>query len=225
MRLDGACGCAGSRAMADIWGAAAAGDVGEVQRLVGQDPGRLDARDGGGMTPLTLASREGHTGMVRWLVDNGAAINERTAGGLTALYYACFDGHAPVVKLLLERGADPTISTRGGMTPLVAASFGGHLEVVRLLLGLPSGQITVNHRNDHGQTALWWACYNGHGGVVRLLLESGADPPLETSSGTTPVAIAKEDNAARLAEGRRECLAALEVSFRLPLSSSLSPGC
>jgi hypothetical protein len=33
--------------MDDIWRAAKAGDVGEVERLVGQDPGLLDARDDG----------------------------------------------------------------------------------------------------------------------------------------------------------------------------------
>jgi hypothetical protein len=62
--------------MVNIWHAARAGDVGEVERLVGQDPGLLNARDGIGFTPLMLASRRGHVGVVRFLLDKGAAVNE-----------------------------------------------------------------------------------------------------------------------------------------------------
>jgi hypothetical protein len=55
---------------------------------------------------------------------------------------------------------------------------------------------------------------------VRLLLEGGADPTIADNHGTTPMAIAKQDAPPPLhnypqpsvsAEGRRECVAALEV--------------
>jgi hypothetical protein len=39
-----------------IWRAARAGDRAEVQRLVGQDPGLLNAKDDLGWTPLMSAS-------------------------------------------------------------------------------------------------------------------------------------------------------------------------
>jgi ankyrin repeat protein len=60
---------------------------------------------------------------------------------------------------------------------------------------------------------MWWACYMGRGEVVRALLESGADPKVAHNEGTTPVAIAKGDRpfSSISAEGRRECVAALEV--------------
>jgi hypothetical protein len=52
--------------MEGIWRAAKAGDVGEVERLVGQDPGLLDARDRlFGRTPLKHASGGGRVGVVR----------------------------------------------------------------------------------------------------------------------------------------------------------------
>jgi hypothetical protein len=64
MRLDGGCGCAESSAMANIWKAAASGDLAEVKRLVGQEPGLLNAQEywilGG--TPLMSASKKGHVG-------------------------------------------------------------------------------------------------------------------------------------------------------------------
>jgi ankyrin repeat protein len=193
--------------------------VGEVERLVGQDPGLLNARDDQGTTPLIYASEEGHMGVVQWLVDKGAATGERDNNGLTALWYACCNGRLPVVKLLVERGADLTIATGGGFTPLSIASLQAHLEVVRLLLGYPSAKITVNHRDRGGKTALWWSCYYGRRGVARALLESGADPTIADDPGTTPMAIATQPplTTSISAEGRRECVAALEVSFSLPL--------
>jgi ankyrin repeat protein len=202
-----------------IWRAAAMGDLGEVERLVGQDPGLLDAKGGGGCTPLNLASLWGKEGVVRWLLDKGAAVEGRSDFGATALWSACCSIRPLVVKLLLERGADPTIARSEGSTPLDLAYQGGHLEIVHLLLGHPSGKTTINRRDHHGRTALWSACRRGHAGIVRALLESGADPTIAHNNGTTPMAIAKQDpdHPSVSAEGRQECVAALEVRTHLSL--------
>jgi uncharacterized protein len=231
MRFDGGCGYAGSSAMAAIWRAAWYGDMDEVERLLGHDPGLLDSKDEKfGETPLMVASQEGHVGMVRWLLDKGAAINERNSRGETAVLRSCRKGRTPVARLLLERGADPTIADSGGRTPLITTSCYGHVEVVRLLLGDPSVKATINTCNQCGVTALWEACMWGHGGVARVLLESGADPTIATDGGLTPMAIATEMNLDEdevafgvTAEGRRDCVAALEVRSRLLLSPSPSP--
>jgi hypothetical protein len=216
MWLDGGCGCAGSIAMS-ILDAAKAGDLAEVERLVGQDPGQLDVSDFLGWTPLIVASREGHVGVVRWLSDKGAAINNSDRGEFTALWHACCHGRTPVVKLLLERGADLTIANRLSSTSLNVSAGKGHLEIVRLLLGHPGAKATMNQRDIQDKTALWRACFWGHGGVARALVEGGADPTITDDNGTTPMAIAKQDPGERdirsgvSAEGGRECVAALEV--------------
>jgi ankyrin repeat protein len=193
--------------MEGIWGAARAGDLAEMQRLVGHDPGLLDARDIDARTPLMWASREGHVGVVRWLVDNGAGIDERCSWGCTALFFACNKGHASVVRMLVEKGADPTIAMEWDLTPLIIASKKGHLEVVRILLGLPGAKVTINQRCVYGQTALCFACSHGRRGVVTALLENGADPTIADNYGNSPKAIA---------EGRREIRKALQVSFGPP---------
>jgi ankyrin repeat protein len=204
-----------------IWDAAKAGDLAEVERLVGQDPGLLDAKDGFfGGAPLMLAAREGHVGVVRWLLDKGAAIDHIDNIGSTALWRTCCEGRLPVVRLLLERGADPTIADHGGSTPLMTASYQGHVEVVRSLLGHPSAKTMLNRRDRYGKTALWEACYYGRGGVVRVLLESGADPTI-AFTGITPMAIARLTPSSRFisAQGRREAVAVLEVRPCLSLST------
>jgi hypothetical protein len=49
--------------MDGIWLAAREGDLGEIERLVGEDPDQLDAGDGYGWTPLMVAAAEGHVGV------------------------------------------------------------------------------------------------------------------------------------------------------------------
>jgi hypothetical protein len=196
-----------------IWIAARAGDLAEVERLVGQDLGQLDAKDYRGSTPLMYASREGHVGVLRWLLDEGAAVNERNDWGRTALWLASSECHPTVVRLLLEKGADPTIAATDGSTPLLEASGRGHLEVARVLLGHRNANATINQRNCDGVTALWVACFWGRGVVARVLLENGADPTIGPNIYATPTAMARQEpeHGDISAEGRRECVAALEV--------------
>jgi hypothetical protein len=150
----GGYGCAVLSAMNGMWHAAATGDVGEVERLVAQDPGLLNALYGPrGKTPLKIASMKGHVEVVRCLLEKGAAINHREPGD-TVFWCACYKGRLPVVRLLMERGADTTLFSRGGVTPLIAASGGGHLEVVRVLLGHPDARTTLNVPDDDGKTGV-----------------------------------------------------------------------
>jgi ankyrin repeat protein len=199
-----------------IWRAAEDGDLGDMQQLVGHDPGLLDVKSANGSTPLMYASLSGHVGVVRWLLNKGAAINELSNEGMTPLYHACYKNHLPVVRLLLERGADPTLTgcKEHGCTPLLISSREGHVEVVRWLLGHPTAKAAISHPDLVGETALSYACHFGRAGVVRALLESGADPTIATRGGLTPMALAKRDEAypeGVTAADRRECVAALEV--------------
>jgi uncharacterized protein len=194
--------------MGDIWDAAEAGDLGEAERLVGHDPSLLDAKNAVGKTPLLIASWEGHVGLVRWLLDRGAATHGQDARGWSALFTASCHGHAPVVRLLLERGADPTIASKTTMTPLMTACSCGRTEVVRYLLVHPSAAATINRINHKGRTALWWACESGRGEIVRLLLKAGADPTIADTDGATPMAIARRYTGGK---GHQECVDALEV--------------
>jgi hypothetical protein len=231
-RLTVDCGCTRSGAMVDIWRAAEAGDLDEVQRLVGQDPGLLNARDGKNMTPLMRASWGGHVEVARWLVAQGADIDERGFDGMTALLFACYGRRTDVARLLVEKAADPTIADRHDALPLMAASWGGDLEVVRSLLRLPSAKAAINRRGTDGEAALHLASFRGHVGVVRALLESGADPTIADNGGRTPMAAAKqepnpdekdpddEESDEAFAERRRECVVALEVRTLCVLSRS-----
>jgi uncharacterized protein len=159
------------------------------------------------------AAEGGHLEVVRWLVDQGAALDERSKDGQTALYVASEEGRTPVVRLLLERGADPTVADRFHLTPLSrASSTPGHLDTVWCLLDHPSAAATINQRDKWGLTPLWRACYTGQGGVVRALLERGADFTITDDGGRTPMAVAQEGN-------NPSCVEALQVSSPSSLTS------
>ncbi|CAE7203466.1 Ankrd17 [Symbiodinium microadriaticum] len=96
-----------------------------------QDPDGL-ASDG--YRALHYASANGHTEVVRLLLEAGAKINKRTDDRVTALCCAANGGHAETARLLLEEGADVNEVDEGDSNALSCAYFNGHLKAVWLLL-------------------------------------------------------------------------------------------
>eukprot|EP00295_Goniomonas_pacifica_P005612 CAMPEP_0175829722 /NCGR_PEP_ID=MMETSP0107_2-20121207/13509_1 /TAXON_ID=195067 ORGANISM="Goniomonas pacifica, Strain CCMP1869" /NCGR_SAMPLE_ID=MMETSP0107_2 /ASSEMBLY_ACC=CAM_ASM_000203 /LENGTH=210 /DNA_ID=CAMNT_0017142565 /DNA_START=59 /DNA_END=688 /DNA_ORIENTATION=+ len=86
-----------------------------------------------GITPLNVASAQGHQEVVRTLLEAGMDVNSADRDGVTPLYVASENGHQEVVRTLLEAGADVNSANEDGFTPLYVASSQGHQEVVRTL--------------------------------------------------------------------------------------------
>jgi serine/threonine-protein phosphatase 6 regulatory ankyrin repeat subunit B len=128
-------------------------------------------------TGLMYASQNGHTEVVRLLLDRGANPNlgkleypstqlqpgqistsSFSSGGLedwaTPLYWASKNGHADIVKLLLEKGADASIRTRTAKFSGADISVNGGKEIVFA---------------ETKKTPLEIASENGHKDIVQLL--------------------------------------------------------
>jgi ankyrin repeat protein len=170
-------------------------------------------KGGGVAQALMWAASEDHIELVAWLLEQGAAVDEGNNYGYTALWLASYHGCTAVVRRLIKAGADWTSASNDGWTPLMIASTNGHHELVRCLLDRPGAAKGINHRAPNGKTALWWACYRGRGEVARALLERGADASIASSDGASPMDVAKQEPPHKRisAEGRRECVVALEV--------------
>jgi ankyrin repeat protein len=75
----------------------------------------------GGLAPLHLAARQGHSEAAKALLDAGADVNQRGAGDkITPILIATINGHFDLAKYLLDKGADPNLSQDNGAAPLYA---------------------------------------------------------------------------------------------------------
>jgi hypothetical protein len=162
------------------------GDTERVKQLLDGDGGaRVDEKGEGGITALMGASKEGHTEVVRLLLDKGALLDEKSESGITALMQTSATGHTEVVRLLLDKGALLDEKDEDGRTALMRASYPGHTEVVRLLLD--KGALLDEKDEHYRRTALMHASDNGHTEVVRLLLDKGALVEEKDVFGDTPL--------------------------------------
>lgn len=123
------------------------------------------------------------------MLSEDPRIASRTGpGGSTPLMYAVLYGDADAVRLLLDNGADPNARNEAGASALMWAV--DDLEKTRLLLECGA---EVNARSDDGRTALAIAASRvGSLAVVRLLLDSGADPSVRSPSYKGPLTPLRE---------------------------------
>jgi hypothetical protein len=63
----------------------------------------IDAESPGNITPLIMAVRQGHEGLARHLVEQGADVSYRSHAGLTAMDYARIDGRGELAAWLFDR--------------------------------------------------------------------------------------------------------------------------
>ena len=162
-----------------------------VSVLIDVEGHRINQPDGGGSTPLSWATENGHEGVVRLLLErsdvdpNGQDVNDRSP-----LVYAALEGHEGVVKLLLEReDIDPNRPDVNDRTPLGYAAVKGYEGVVRLLL--ERGDVDPNRQGVNDRPPLVYAALEGHEGVVKLLLErEDIDPNRPDVNNRTPLGYA-----------------------------------
>lgn len=127
------------------------------------------AEDGDGRTGLMLAAFNGHTEIVKMLLDQDVPVNKTDLSGRTALMYAS-TGHFPeTVETLLTGGADPNLAdNQEGFTALMFAAAEGNARVVRLLLDHGADPDT---RDTDGDDAETFARQNGHTEVAEMLVQ------------------------------------------------------
>ncbi|MBM4257022.1 MAG: ankyrin repeat domain-containing protein [Deltaproteobacteria bacterium] len=122
-----------------------------------------------GWTPLMLAARHNHLGLVSRLCEGGADLNKRNIQGTTALMLAASNGHQEMVRLLLDRGAQVNAKASSGWTVLTYAAWKGHPTVVSELLRAGADPSVLDSQR---WTPLMYAAWQGHSEAVQAFLES-----------------------------------------------------
>ncbi|HEY6342235.1 MAG TPA: ankyrin repeat domain-containing protein [Bryobacteraceae bacterium] len=180
--------------------------------------GRNAVKDGGGLTALVYAARANDLDSVKVLLAAGADINQTTSYGWSPLLVATQNRYYKLGAYLLEHGANVNLSNKGQWTPLYLATDnrnieGGdypvrkpdmdHLDYIKLLLAHGAD---VNARmkdstetrtvftnqwlSEDGATAFLRASQSGDVELMKLLLDHGADPKIDTVLHVTALQVA-----------------------------------
>jgi uncharacterized protein len=169
----------------------------------------------GGLTPLLFAIRDGNATMMRLLLDRGADISQSSGNHTSPLVIALLNGQVGIATELLARGADPNAADDYHRAALFAAidlrnfnheKYGDlptdgrdPLDLIKALLKKDANpnlktdtvpvhglmQFDASWVNFDGQSPFVRAALSGDIEVMRLLLESGADPNTATTQGST----------------------------------------
>ena len=143
---------------------------------------------------LYIACRNGKEEAVRVLLRHGPDLSFRAFAGGTPLHWAYFSGSRAVIEALLQAGADPTL--RDDVLRCTPRTFGicwpaseGWVSKVRQRL---ADDPTLVNIMDAGRAPLHLAAKGGHLGVVKLLIEAGANVNLRDAEGKTALDLAGE---------------------------------
>lgn len=189
----------------------------DIARMLLDAGADIERADANGITPLIDAILNDHVDVARLLIDAGANINVADWYGETPLWSAVDvrnrdmpgpgddngvdrDAVLGLIRMLLEKGADPN--------PRIKE----YPPERRWIVGLGSlAWVDVT-----GQTPFFRAAASGDVTTMRLLLDHGADPNINTFEGTTPLMAAAGVNWVfnqSYDEGADALLAAVELCW------------
>ena len=157
----------------EIHSAVKNGDLERVKYLLSQDMSLLNAREKIGHTPLSLAAAYGRYDIFKFLLEQGADVNNITSTNTTPMHSACMHDNTEMIELLFEYGADSCLKVKdifGEYTPMLRAVQCGSKKVVALLFkkGANPGEKT-----KEGWNALHLAAICGHRHLYKMLTDIG----------------------------------------------------
>ncbi|MEW6132110.1 MAG: rhodanese-like domain-containing protein [Pseudomonadota bacterium] len=144
-------------------------------------------------TPPAISPRLAQwLGMHGYPADNPDAVLDN---GITPLMRASKLNETGAVFELLQAGADLNAVNIDGNNALWLACVGESIATMDLLI---RAGIDIDHRNDNGATCLMYAASSGKHAVLQKLLDTGADPTLETLDGFSALDMAATIECLRL---------------------------
>lgn len=188
------------RVLIDIFNASANGDLDKLKELKPSFSQSNETNRRSGLTPLHVASSNGHLEVVKFLVDQSAAMIEiEDREGQTALLRASHKrSNLSILNYLLSIGSNVQHCDNDGWNALHNASANGSEDCVRCILKYADKSIIDSIgglEHGPGYTALMNASSRGLIDIVRYLLtecEPPSNPFIRNKSGATAFSLAAE---------------------------------
>ncbi|KAH8856448.1 Ankyrin repeat and death domain-containing protein 1A [Schistosoma japonicum] len=212
----------------------------QIVKLLVEGKAIVDPVDKFGITPLFWAVYNNYKHVAYYLLDMGAKYNRVTKQGFTILHFIAESNAISILKYLHRKvhSLEYDTADNNGITPfLLAASKGnellmqilirqkcnsgrtalhhvsknGHIDALNYLLSIAPLKMKINGLDNFGCTALHLACENNQQHCVRLLLEAGANPEIQSENKQTPLHYAVSQDKLEAVEALLFCGAPLNV--------------
>ncbi|CAM4757713.1 unnamed protein product [Rotaria magnacalcarata] len=165
----------------------------DIVQLLIDAQANVNARMNDGSTPIMLACQNGHLSVVQMLISTGRCDTLITRlDSVSPLFLTVQHGHEMIFDYILDKVDSSKdiadLAREDGATPLFKASQKGFDSLANKLLKYkPNIGLLRN-----GETCLHAATMFNHAGIVRSLIDNGANPLLNNWEGMTAVDLAKE---------------------------------
>ncbi|CDW81355.1 ankyrin repeat [Stylonychia lemnae] len=112
------------------------GNLDEIKKIRRKFPKEqfFEMKPFGGYNMLMFAASEGHLDIIKYLVEEGANVNERSNNGETPLIRACYFNRLDIAQYLISAKANIEHVTTTDLTPLQVAIMRNKPNMVTLLL-------------------------------------------------------------------------------------------
>lgn len=159
------------------------GDRDEVERRLNLDPGLLRIKENG-LSPILVAAYHQHPALASYLADKTITLTIFEAAATGKINH--------VIRMLAREPELVTAYAEDGFQALGLACYFGHYDVAEYLVKAGAPLNSASH-NGLKATPLHSATSAGHVRIVKLLLESGADPNVREQSGFTALHAAAQN--------------------------------
>jgi len=181
----------------------------EIVKLLISKGANVAVIGGSKETPLNEATTANDTATIKFLIEKGADVNTADQYGQTPLWNASAEANIDVMKLLISKGADVNranlgfVQVKNGsielfqLTPLHQSAGANSFDAVSLLL---KHGAKIDPLDVRAMTPLMLAVASDRADarVVKLFLDKGADPKIESKVGENSLDWAKKFNKAEV---------------------------
>ncbi len=133
----------------------------------------IDGKNQARWTALAYACKYNHLDIVKFLIENGAKINETVNTGSTPLAVALLSGYFDIADYLIKHNADINKTDIMGMSPLMWAVKDGNLKIIQYLI---EHGANINAVNSNGRSVIEIATSQE---VINFLKSKGSKTSLE----------------------------------------------